>query len=312
MKKIFRFLILFNLAISVGSANAAINWHHQVGKWAEPNKWSGNIVPNGQDEILIRYEGSKCILDSDAGDWDNPQRLRVYDNALLAIEDGASLLGVSWMRIGTSEGPGNVKQTGGHVRLKGGKDGAKLTIGYENGSQGSQYTIAGGTITYLNSDAYLVVGYRGGEGKFTVVGTQSEIKMKRLYVGGDLIDKAGAGIMEFQIDSKGVSPVQITNSIHIDREGNNSQADLIINPIAAPPKTNIVLIENTGSGYVDGRFDKVVDSDGSKPAAEGSEVILNYGETQYKYTLTYRHNAGQDGYSNDIALIYEQEVAKSD
>ncbi|MFA5553321.1 MAG: hypothetical protein WCZ89_03780 [Phycisphaerae bacterium] len=311
MKTTFRFLILFSLVIILGSANAGINWHNQVGKWAEPNKWSGNIVPDGQDEVLIRNEGSKCILDSDAGDWDIAQRLRVYGNALLAIEDGASLLGVSWMRVGTNEGPGNVTQTGGQVRLKGGKDGAKLTIGYESGSQGSQYTIKGGTITYLNSDAYLIVGYRGGEGKFTVVGTSPEIKMKRLYVGGDLIEKAGTGIMEFQVDSKGVSPVQITNSIHIDREGNNSQADLIINSIAAPPKTNIVLIENTGSGYVDGRFDTLVDSNGSKPAAEGSEVILKHDETEYKYILTYRHNAGQDGYSNDIALIYEQELAKN-
>ncbi len=311
MKKII--LLLFTAVIIGGfdSAVAAHNWFNQTGKWNEPNKWSGDSLPDGNSEILIRYNDSQCILDSNAGNWTSPQRLRVYGDAKFLIADGASLLGVSWMRVGTREGPGKVTQTGGLVRLKGGKDNSKLTIGYENGSQDSQYTIKDGILTYLDSDAYLIVGYRGGKGQLTIEGTKPKIKFKKLYVGGDLVEKAGEGIIEFKIGSDGVSPIQISNNVHIDREGQASTAALIVKPISAPPKNNIVLIENTGSNYVEGKFDIITDCSGAKPAAESSEVILDFGGNQYKYKLSYRYNGGQDGFSNDVALIYEQEIAKN-
>jgi hypothetical protein len=305
-----RFGLLFLLVAVIGinqCVAASHYWNHQVGNWAEPNKWSGEGMPNGNSEVLIRYADSRCILDSNAGDWPVAQRLRVYGQANLEIVDGASLLGISWMRAGTSEGPACVKQTGGLVRLKGGRDNSKLTIGYEDGSQGSKYIISGGTITFLDADAYLIVGYRGGEGTLTVIGTDPKIEMRKLYVGGDLVEKAGAGNLEFKIASDGVSPVRLSDSIHIDREGEASTANLIVNAIAEPPKADIVLVEDKGYGGIEGSFDMITDARGTRAATEGTNVVLKHGDTEYHYKLTYRYDASKDGNTNDIGLVYKSE-----
>jgi hypothetical protein len=305
-------LVVILLSLISGNIFASHDWFHQVGKWSDASKWTGDGVPNGNGELRIRYDDSHCVLDSDAGDWANAQRLRVYGDANLAVIDGAKLLGVSWMRVGTSEGPGEVEQVGGTICLKGGKDNSRLTVGYEKGSAGSQYTISGGTLTYYDADADLIVGYRGGEGKFTVIGTKPKIKMRRLYVGGDLVSKAGTGTLEFVIDSDGVSPIQLARSVHIDREGDGSKASLIVRAIAAPPKANIVLVEDTNSGRPEGKFDAVIDAKGNGPGKEGTPVVINFGGKDYHYQLTYRYQAGEDSIGNDIALIYvPEQVAQS-
>jgi hypothetical protein len=304
-------LIMLAVVLSCGrAATASSIWTGQVGTWAEPNKWTGDGEPNGASEVVIRSTGTQCTLDTNAGDWSVAQRLRVCADANLVIAQGGELLGVSWVRIGTPEGPGRVIQTGGLVKLKGAKDGSKLTIGYEKGSKGSDYTISGGAITYLDSDGYIIVGYRGGEGTFTVVGTAPKIEMRKLYVGGDIGDKAGTGNLQFKTASDGVSSIKLSNNIYLNRHMGPSKANLIVTAVAEPPKADIPLIEDTGFGVVDGTFDTVTDANGTKEAAEGAAVMLKFGDKVCNYILTYKYDASKDGGNNDVALVYQSQAAE--
>jgi len=308
MKKLSVVILLMSLISSNAFATTSFNWDpNQVGKWDDFTKWldandsPAGSTPDGTGQVQIRRSGSQCTLDTSVGqEWANGQRLRVYDGAVLNIVDGASLLGISWLRVGTADGPAKMNQTGGVIRLKRNKDNSKLHIGDSGGSQGSTYTMSGGILTYLDGDGSLWAGYRGGEGKFTVIGTAPKIQMRKLYVGGDIADKAGSGTLEFKIGSDGVSPIKLSNSVHIDRDGEGSKAGLLVSAIAAPPKANIVLIEDTDSGRVEGAFETV----NGNPAPEGAPVVLSYGGTDYHYKLTYEYDAGGDGITNDVALIY--------
>jgi hypothetical protein len=308
MKRLSVVVLLVSLTASGAFAITSFNWDpNQVGKWNDSTKWldandnPAGSTPDGTCQIQLRRGGSQCTLDTSVGkDWANAQRLRVYNGAVLNIVDGGSLLGISWLRVGTPDGPAKMNQTGGIVRLKRSKDNSKLHVGDAGGSQGSTYTMSGGTLTYLDGEGALWVGYRGGEGKFTVVGTGPTIQMGKLYVGGDMADKAASGTLEFKIGSDGVSPIKLSHSVYIDRDGEGSKAALLVSATAAPPKANIVLIENTSSSLVEGTFDTA----NGNPAPEGASVVLNYSGTDYHYKLTYKYNAGGDGNTNDVALIY--------
>lgn len=308
MKRLSVVVLLVSLMANGAFAVTSFNWDpNQVGDWDDPTKWldandnPADSTPDGTCQIQIRRSGSQCTLDTSVGeDGANAQRLRVYDGAVLNIVDGASLLGISWLRIGTADGPARMNQTGGIIRLKRSKDNSKLHIGDAGGSQGSTYTMSGGTLTYLDGDGALWAGYRGGEGKFTVIGTGPTIRMGKLYVGGDIADKAGSGTLEFKIGSDGVSPIKLSNSVHIDRDGEGSKAELLVSATAAPPKDDIVLIENTNSGRVEGTFDTA----NGNPAPEGAPVVLSYSGADCHYKLTYKYDAGGDGNTNDVALIY--------
>jgi len=314
MKRLSVVVLLVSLISSNAFAVTSFNWDpNQVGNWNDPNKWldekdsPAGSIPDGNAQIQIRRSGSQCTLDTTIGkDWTDAQRLRVYDGAVLNIVDGGNLLGASWLRVGTADGPAKMNQTGGVVRIERGSDNSKLHIGDAKGSQGSAYTISGGTLTYLDGDGSLWTGYRGGEGKFTVVGTGPKIQMRKLYVGGGMSTKAATGTLEFKVGSGGVSPIQISNNVYIDQDGEGSKANLIVSATAAPPQTTIVLIENTRSSGVEGIFDTV----NGKPAPEGAPVVLSYGGTDYRYKLTYQYDAGEDGNNNDIALIYVSGPAK--
>lgn len=314
MKRLSLVALLISLMASGAFAVTSFNWDpNKAGDWNDPNKWldengsPAGSTPDGTAQIQIRRSSSQCTLDTSVGeDWADAQRLRVYDEAVLNIVDGGSLLGVSWLRVGTADGPAKLNQTGGVIRLKRSSDNSKLHIGDAGGSQGSTYTMSGGTLTYLDGDGSLWAGYRGGEGKFTVVGTGPKILMRKLYVGGDMASKAGAGTIEFKIGSNGVSPIQISNSVHIDRDGEGSKASLLVSTTATPPKADIVLIENTSGGRVEGVFETV----NGKPAPEGAPVVLSYSGTDYHYKLTYKYDAGGDGNKNDVALIYVSEPPK--
>jgi hypothetical protein len=314
MKRLSLIALLIGLMASSAFAVTSFNWDpNKTGNWNDPNKWldekgsPAGSAPDGTAQIQIRRSGSQCTLDTSVGEaWANAQRLRVYDEAVLNIVDGASLLGVSWLRVGTSDGPAKMNQTGGVIRLKRSSDNSKLHIGDAKGSQSSTYTISGGTLTYLDGDGSLWAGYRGGEGKFTVVGTGPKILMRKLYVGGDMADKAASGTLEFKMGSSGVSPVQISNNVYIDQGGEGSKASLLVSATATPPKADIVLIENTSGGRVEGVFDMV----NGNPAPEGAPVVLSHGGTDYHYKLTYKYNAGGDGNKNDVALMYIPEPPK--
>jgi hypothetical protein len=302
MRNIYILCSVIILINCVTSVSASSQWQRQTGKWSEPNKWTGDGIPAGNSEVVIRYSGSLCTVDADTGDWDIGQRLRVYEDANMVIADGAKMFGFSWMRVGTGDGQGHVIQTGGTIQLKSGRDDTKLAIGYEDGSQGSSYTISGGTISYLDGGGYLILGYKEGHGKLTIVGTEPEIKMGRLYVGGDNGERLGTGILEYKISAQGVSPVKISGKVYIDRQP-EATTTLAVSTLAEPPQKDIVLVENTGYGEIDGVFDSLIDATGTKAAEEGAAIVLKYEDKESHYKLTYRYDAAKDGGANDIALI---------
>jgi hypothetical protein len=298
------------LLVSLVSSNAfAHNWFHQTGNWNDANKWDP-CFPDGSNDIQIRYGDSNCILNTNVGaSWASTNRLRVSGDANLIIVNGGDLVGVGWMRVGTADGPGRLVQTGGAIRLKNGRDNSKFYVGDANGSQGSTYTISGGTLTYIDGEGSLWLGYRGGEGKLTVVGTSPKIQMRKFSVGGDAGLKAASGTLEFRIGSNGVSPVEISNNIYIDPAGAGSTANLLVSATAAPPAANIVLIRNTGGGSVVGTFDTVQDANGTRAGTEGAPVILSYSGTDYHYRLTYQYTDSKSGATNNVALIYTPKSA---
>lgn len=304
MKKLIVAVLLVSLVGSNALGAASNNWFHQTGNWNDASKWDP-CIPDGSSEIQIRYGDSSCTLNTGVGaSWANTNRLRVFGDANLTIVNGGDLAGVCWMRVGTAEGPGHLMQTGGTIHLKRGRDNTKFQVGDANGSQGSAYTMSGGTLTYTDGEGSLWLGCRGGEGKLTVVGTGPKIQMKKLYVGGDIGAKAAAGTLEFRIGSDGVSPVEISGGISIDPAGTDSTANLLVSATAAPPKADIVLIRNTGGGSVTGTFDAVQDANGTRAGTEDAPVILNYGGTDYNYRLTYKYTDSKSGSTNNVALIY--------
>jgi len=303
MKKLIVAVLLVSLVGSNALAATSNNWFHQTGNWNDASKWDP-CIPDGSNEIRIRYADSSCTLNTSVGtSWANTNRLRVFGDANLIITNGGDLAGVSWMRVGTAEGPGYLVQTGGAIRLKRGGDNSKFCVGDANGSRGSTYTMSGGTLTYIDGDGGLWLGSRGGEGKFTVVGTGPKIQMKKLGVGGEAT-KAAAGTLEFRIGSNGVSPVEISGSIYIDPAGAGSTANLLVSAAAAPPKADIILIKNTSGGNVMGTFDTVQDANGTRAGTEGAPVILSYGGADYHYRLTYKYTDSKSGATNNVALIY--------
>ncbi len=273
----------------------ASNDFRGVGNWADPNIWSAERVPSGEEEVKVRGEDTICTLNTSTGDWGVGRRMRVYEGATLIIEEGAELLGAGWMRVGASN-PGYVEQTGGLVQLQDGRDDAKLGIGDQGDSDGN-YTISGGTLTYAeNSAGDLIVGARAGKGKLTIIGTGPTILMNNLIVG----DRAGAsGTIEFQIDADGVSPIVLAGSASIDPEGDETTANLLISAIAAPPMSNITLVDIPEGAEAPNVFDTV----NGIPAEDGATVLLTSGGIGYYYHLSYSRGA-----TNDIVLVFDYSV----
>lgn len=293
MRKLYIFV---SLICFLSSSAWASNDFRGVGNWADPNIWSGGDVPSGEEEVKVRGDETICTLNTSTGDWGLGQRMRVYEGATLIVEEGAELLGAGWMRIGAGN-PGHVEQNGGLVQLQDGKDSARLGIGDQGDSDGN-YTISGGTLTYATgSEGDLIVGARAGKGKLTIIGTGPTISMNNITVG----DRAGAsGTIEFQIDSDGVSPIVLNGDASIDPEGDETTAELIISAIAAPPMTDIILIDIPESAGAPNPFDTV----NGIPAEDGATVLLASGGIGYYYHLSYAR-----GGTNDIALVFDYSVA---
>ena len=274
---------------------ASNDWSEPGGYWSYPNGWSQGYIPTVDEEVKVRGDETVCTLNTGTGDWGIGQRLRVYEGAMLLIEDGARLLGAGWMRVGAGN-PGYVEQTGGLVRLQPGKDSARLGIGDSGGSDG-HYTISDGTITYIDSEekpgSQLIVGARGGTGILTIIGIEPSIQMDELIVG----DRAGAsGNIEFQVGASGVSPIGLDSAASLDPEGDESTANLLVSAVDTPPMADILLVDLSGDGSVDGVFDTV----NGNPAVEGAQVVLSFNGLECTYNLTYVGGTG-----NDIVLEFE-------
>jgi hypothetical protein len=210
---------------------------------------------------------------------------------------------------------GSVTQTGGTMALD------KLQLGYY-GTRISAATLAKGTYTISGGTLQAKAGTTGrlqvgcglttggtpsnNQGIFAVSGNDATITMRKLYVGSDGTN-AGTGIIEFKLDSDGVSPIQLSvaddanTNVYLDAVGASSVAKLVVRLNAAldNPTAVILLIENKGSAAVSGTFDYFGDVTGQ----EGACVKLG----GYFYTLTYKYDAGTGtpGIGNDIALLPE-------
>lgn len=262
-----------------------------VGNWADPNGWADGAPPSGAVEVKVRGEETILTLNTSTGDWGEAQRLRVYEGATLIVEEGAELLGAGWMRVGATN-PGYVIQTGGLVQI----NNEKLGIGDSAGSDG-HYTISGGTLTHAGDRGDLIVGARGGQGIFTVVGTGPVIEMGKLIVG----DGAGAsGTVEFQLTAEGVSPIILAGSPAIDALGDETTSALVVGSAGGAPRVDVILIDFDAGVVVTTVFDTV----NGEPAVEGATVAVKDATGLYYYALTYV--GGDTG--NDIALLYDSFV----
>jgi hypothetical protein len=288
-----RRLSVIGLLVCLLSSGAwAISWQDYAGNWADPCGWVDKRLPTGAEEVQIIGPNSVCTLNTSTGDWGVGQRLRVHTGATLVIEEGAQLLGAGWMRPGAAS-VGTVRQTGGLVQLQDGKDKAKLGIGDSAGSDGL-YVLSGGKLTYANStEGSLLIGARTGKGKLVLVGNAATLEMNKLVIP----DQAGAsGTLEFQVGSKGVTPLVIKTSVTLDSLAAQTTAALVVTAIGTPPAADIVLVDLQGTGAVAGVFDTV----NGVAAAEGATVVLSAGGTTSTYTLTYAGGTG-----NDIVLVHK-------
>jgi len=300
-------------AARVRPDGGVFNWNTTVPGVEPPTP--SNALPDGSDEARIRGSGVVVTLNSNEV-WTNPGaltnrgRMRVYGDATLNIVEG-SLQNLGWLRIGESSGGvgtnnelGYVNQSGGLVTLAVSKDKGKIGIGDTTTVTGSVYNISGGTLTYTaGSDGQLIVGARGGIGKFVVQGTAPVISLKNLYVGGD-VGYNSQGTLEYDIGAAGVSAIQCLNTPSLDI-GASSVANLVLTLTAAitDPLAPIVLVKNASASAVLGIFDQLNSVIGA--ATEGAPVVLSFGGTNYGYKLTYLYNADGGAIGNDIALIPE-------
>jgi len=295
-----------------GDANQAAG----TGLWKDAYWSPGPSIPPGpaiiDDELKITEPNTVCTVDSDAGNYVCKMSISggsdISNMPKLEIVEGGNL-GIGEFRVGAGGSAktgtmGCVNQTGGTLCLA--KD---LKIGRASTSKSNPndgkgfYTISGGTIECKDnsSSGRLYVGGNGSgetpsEGTFTVAGSGSEIRVKKLYVGNDGKKGKGSGRLEFKIDAKGVSPIQ-TGAIYLDQGGATTTTKLVVIAIAGPPKADILLVDNQGSGSVNGAFDTVND----KSASQGADVVLSFEDVNYNYSLTYKGGAS----GNSIMLRFK-------
>ena len=323
------FVVLL-LAVMAGSGRAATvgTWYGAAGpdppvgtgSWAD-SYWNSTrdlyLTPPGTvgDEVKITRDATVCTVKTVVGNcnWTTSVGSLMTGGAAARMEIMAgSSIGMKEMRIGSGGATGSatitgyLDQTGGTLSVyadgdiyvgRMGNAATKIGIGY--------YTISGGALTYdatTTTKGRLYVGgcsgtegMNGAIGTFTVVGNDATINMKKLYIGAQTTTRYGTGTLEFKIDSDGVSPVRLSDpdSIILDQAGALSTAALVVSLLAAPPSGEILLVENTSTGPVQGIFDSL--NGGS--AIEGASVVLG----SNTYTLTYMGGIG----GNDIVLIPE-------
>lgn len=305
--KLNLFVVLLLTALSVNDALASIVWVGPSGSWSDSALWDKGFVPDNTEEIKIINPVTTVTINSNVGDY-STGTISVAsgpdnDNAsILEIIDGGYLGAYKELRIGSASASGNggigyLFQTGGD--LSSGSAG-KIIVGYKSPGVG-YYTMSGGSLT---GDGTLFVGgsgSAGATGTFTIVGSDPVINMRKMYVGtkNSTGEYAGTGNIEFLIGDDGVSPIRMSDSIYIDPVNDESSiTNLLVSLTAAPPSGDIVLLEDTGSGNIIGRFDFINGID----AAEGALVALSFGDINYFYNLTYLYDAAGDGNLNDIAL----------
>ncbi|MBN1788357.1 MAG: hypothetical protein JW806_08175 [Sedimentisphaerales bacterium] len=290
-----------------------------TGSWKDAYWLPGPSIPpapaNADGEIKIVEQNAVCTVDSDIGEYICKMSIAggndMNNMPKLEIVEGGQL-GIGEFRVGAggsaNSGPmGCVNQTGGTLILANDLKIGRSSTSQKNPNDGKGfYTISGGTIKYKanTSKGRILVGGNGtgddlAEGTLTIVGSNGRITIKQLFVGNDGRKKPGRGTLEFQLDSKGVSPIQ-TDLIYLDMGEDDVETNLAVSAIAVPPQADIVLVENQGVSRANGRFDKV----NGQTASEGANVTVNFDGTDYKYSLTYQ---GGDN-RKSIALKFKTAV----
>jgi len=199
---------------------------------------------------------------------------------------------------------GYMTQSGGTVEINGS---CLFAIGYKASGAGAEgtYTISGGTFQGTTSTAVLRVGGTSGAGMtgtFNVVGTSGTINMAGdMYVasGTGSMAGTGTGIIKFDLDDGAASRIKVRDS-YIDAANEViAVANLVVNADVAPAGPALVLIENTSTNAVTGKFDTI--------NSWGGRFVNLGGST---YWLSYTWNAGTSlNNGNDIALILVPEPA---
>lgn len=250
-----------------------------------PSAWTsgGDVILSGPDDYAT-VEGAYDLT------GDPKVYLKLKGDATVAVIDGADL-SVYRIYLG-DQGIGHILQTGGALAVT-----ADCYAGSGPGSTGN-YTISGGS---LWMDKYKAGGSNSGSGgteaTLTVIGDDAVISMRRLYVGAESATIYGKCTLEFRIAETGVSPMEVTGEFHLDEAGALSTANLVVTTEAVLGAEDIVLINLTDSGAIDGgTFDTL--NGGS--AAEGTQISLGGN----LYELTYAYDVGGAGHYNDVALVF--------
>ena len=148
----------FQNALTAGGPN--FHWIGPTGNYTDATKWTGGIAPGGADDAVI------------ATGIANSSGLVLAGTGSLTVADVGLLKDAGTLRVGGSGVAGTLNQTGGGVISS-----SDLYVG-DAGSNGSTYTMTGGTLTV--SGTHTVVG-RSGVGSFSQdAGTTVDVN--RLFI----------------------------------------------------------------------------------------------------------------------------------
>ena len=321
-------MLLFCLMVGsmAGSSFAATQYlvgaaDGQSFNWNVGASWTAGVVPANATADELKLCGSlvangdnyTVTVSTNVGNYTS-NKIDTARASTLKVVAGGYIGNGREIHIGDAGATGNggvlsdigyLVQTGGQVDITaGGTYVGKLQIGYKNGGNGT-YTMSGGSLTgtqgrmYLGCSGPLAVG-ESATGKFKIVGIDPLISLGgNLYIANDsetAVGSQGTGTVEFVLNVLGgVSKMQVNKSVIDSQNTAAAVANLLVTVTGVAPLSNILLIEDTNTAGVVGKFDTL----NSGSAAEGASVVLG-GIT---YTLTYKFAAGVDGITNDIALI---------
>lgn len=297
------------VCLMVTGAYATNSWKATGGEtyWSQATGWS-NGIPNGSEQIKLANNSgayAPCTLNTTVLAAATAAKLTVggtatsglwADSPQLFIVSGGYLEIGNELQVGDSSSKrGRLTQTDGTLSITGT---GKVEIGYKStAGYGGTYTISGGSIISSATGKLLVGGggQAGSEGVMTIHGSAASITAGIFAVGCN--DSAGTypgtGTVAFEVVNGSVTAVNAT-SVYIDPlAAAASITSLMISGTGSAPTANIVLINNTGTNAIGGKFDN---------AAEGA--IFNVDGVAM--TLTY---AGGDG--NDMVLVIPEPATMS-
>jgi len=306
---------------TIGAWNAPSDACGVVGQWSNQWMWQANAVPvpttATNDEIKIQSPGSTVTVDDTAsinyiqrltlGSTDSANPVKVYITE--PDPEYSTTFGMYEFRVGAPAGASSncyaeVYQTGGTLNV----DDLMITRCKSNYTTATTtkgtYTISGGVIQTRGTKNRLVIASyaettgNAGTGKFIVDGTGGTINVGHLVAGGKVATGtggAGDATIEYKLIASGAVSKITAGDVSLDQQV-GTITRLLVDATTAPSLNVILLVDNTGTAAVVGKFDLM--NGGS--ANEGASV--NLGGTDYMLTYQYDTVNGLYG-GNDIALL---------